>query len=98
MPVADAVAVNRNGIKTLSANSLSTFLIKGNPVFNDGSQSLLKNPPDFTVLCNWVFKHFILALQSFKVCVLVNNNLFGKLFSLLVSLTIFDERFKFMTL
>ena len=42
MPVADAVAVNRNGIKTLLANSLSTFLIKGSPVFNDGSKSLLK--------------------------------------------------------
>ena len=33
--VADAAAVNPNGIKTLLANGLSTFLIKDNPVFSD---------------------------------------------------------------
>ena len=33
-PVADAGAVNPNGIKTLLANGLSTFLIKDNPVFS----------------------------------------------------------------
>ena len=31
--VADTDANNRNGIKTLLANGLSTFFIKGNPFF-----------------------------------------------------------------
>ena len=44
--VADAVAVNPNGIKTLLAFGLSTFPIKGNPVFSNGSKSVPKNPPD----------------------------------------------------
>ena len=33
---ADAAAANLNGIKTRLANGLSTFPIKGNPVFNNG--------------------------------------------------------------
>ena len=52
------------------------------------------------ILCNWFFSNFILVdkpfektLQSFETCVLVNNNLFGKLFSLLESQTAFDESF-----
>ena len=47
------------------------------------------------------FDNFILAkellfkaLRSFETCLMVNNNLFGKLFSSLESQTIFDERFK----
>ena len=50
--VADAGAVNSNGIKTLLANGLSIFLIKGNPVFNNGPRILPKNPPDCPILCN----------------------------------------------
>ena len=34
------------------ASSLSTFIIKGNPVFSNGPISLPKNPPDFPILCN----------------------------------------------
>ena len=34
--VADGTAANPNGIKTLLANGLSTFFIKGNPVFSNG--------------------------------------------------------------
>ena len=34
--VADAAAVNPNGIKTLLANDFSTFSIKGNPIFSNG--------------------------------------------------------------
>ena len=37
---------------------------------------------------------FAKALRNFETCVLVNNNLCGKLFSSLESPTIFDERFK----
>ena len=37
---------------------------------------------------------FAKALQSLKTCVVVNNNLCGKLFLSLVSPTRFDESFK----
>ena len=95
-PVADAGAVNPNGIKTLLANGLSTFPIKGNPVFSNGPKSLPKNPPDCPILCNWVFDNFILAeelfakaLRNFQTCVLVHKNLCEKLFSSLESPTTF---------
>ena len=45
--VADATAVKPNGIKTLLANGLSAFPIKGNPGFSNGLKSLTKNHPDF---------------------------------------------------
>ena len=51
--VADAAAVNPNGIKMRLTNSLSTFSIKGNPI--NGPKNLHKNPADCPVLCNWVF-------------------------------------------
>ena len=41
----DAAAVNPNGNKTLLGNGLSTFPIKGNPVFSNGPKSLPKGPP-----------------------------------------------------
>ena len=49
--VADAVAVNADRIKTLLANGLSTFPIKGNPVFSNDPKSLPKSPPDCPMLC-----------------------------------------------
>ena len=52
MNIADVAAVNPNGIKTLLANGLSTFPIKGNPVFSNGSKSLPTNPPNCHILCN----------------------------------------------
>ena len=39
---ADAVS----GIKTLLANGLITFFIKGKPVFSNGPRSLPRNSPD----------------------------------------------------
>ena len=48
----DGAAVNPNGIKTVLANSLSTFFIEGKPVFSNGNKSLLKNPADPPSLCN----------------------------------------------
>ena len=51
MLYADAV-VNPNAIKALLASSLSTFFIKGNPVFSSGPKSLPKKPPDCPILCN----------------------------------------------
>ena len=59
--VADAAAVNPNGIKTLLANGLSTFFIKGNPVFSNGLKSLPKSPPYCPILWNRVFDSFIVA-------------------------------------
>ena len=50
--VTAAAAVNPHGIKTLLASDLSTFPIKGNPVFNSGPKSLSKNSPDCTILFN----------------------------------------------
>ena len=50
--VADAEVVNPNGIKTLLANGLSTFFLKGNPVFSIGPNILPRNPPDGLTLCN----------------------------------------------
>ena len=83
------------------ANGLSTFFVKDKPVFSDGSKSLSRNPPDCPILCNWVFENFILAeepfanaLPSFETCVLVNNNLRGKLSSSLEPPITFDENFK----
>ena len=59
------------------------------------------NSSDCHFLCNWVFDNFILAdellakaLKGLEICVLVNNNLCGKLFSSLESPTTFDEIFK----
>ena len=59
--VADAAVVNPNGIKTLLANGLSTFFIKGKPVLRNGPKSPPKNPRDCPILCNRVFDSFILA-------------------------------------
>ena len=56
---ADAAAVNSKGIKTLLANGLITFFIKGNPVFSNGPRSLPRNPPDCTILDNLVFEKSI---------------------------------------
>ena len=59
------LAVSPNGIKTLSANGLSTFFMKSNPVFSNGPKSFPKSPHDCPVLCNWVFDNFILADELF---------------------------------
>ena len=52
-------AVNPKGIKTLLANGLITFDIKGNPVFSNEPNNLLRNPPDCNILDNWVFDNLI---------------------------------------
>ena len=90
--VADAVAVNPNGIKTSLANGFNKFYIKGNPAFSNGPKSWPNNPP---ILFYWVFDNFILAdelfvkaLWSLETFVLVNNNLCRKI------PTIFDESSK----
>ena len=64
---------------------LSTFFVKDKPVFSNATKNLSKNPFNYCTLCNWGFDNFILAtelfakaLQIYEICVLVNNNLFGK--------------------
>ena len=86
------------------ANGLSTFPVKGNPVFINSFKSLPRNPPACPILCNWVFDNFILAEELFakaleslelqRTCILVNNNLWGKSLSSLESPTTFNEIFK----
>ena len=85
----------------LLANGPSTFPIKGNLVFSNSSKSLPKILPIVQFYVMEFFDYFILTeelfektLRSFETCVLVNNNLCGILFSLLESLTTFDERHK----
>ena len=97
----DSATVNPNGIKTYLANSLSIFLIKGNPVFSNRPKSLPENPPDCSILFSWVFDNFTLAdkplakaLRSFETYALVNKNLWGKPFSSLELPTTFDKIFK----
>ena len=46
---ADAAAIDLNGFKTLLANGLITFFIKGNHVFSN-RRSLPRNPPNCTIL------------------------------------------------
>ena len=58
---ADAATINANGIKAPLADGLSTFPIRGNPLFNNGPKSQPKNLPNCPILCNWVFDNFILA-------------------------------------
>ena len=41
---ADAIAANPKGIKTLLANDLIKFFIKGSPVFSNGLSSLPRKP------------------------------------------------------
>ena len=99
--VVDADAVNPNSLKTILSKGLSTFPIKGNSVFGKNPKNLPQNPPDCAFLCDWFFYYFILAEElfekawrSFGTCLLVNNNLCRKLFSLLESPTAFDVIFK----
>ena len=98
---ASAATVNPNGIKMHLVQGLIACPSKGYPDFSNGPKSLPKNPPDCPILRKWVFDYFTQAeelfaktLRSFKICVLVNNNLCRKLFSSLESPIIFVEIFK----
>ena len=97
--VADAALVNPNCIKTVLANGIRTSPIKGNPVFSNPPKSLPKNRVLFYAiefLSNFTLADELFAkvLQSFETCVLVNNNLSGKLFSSLESPKSFEDIFK----
>ena len=57
--VADLADLNLNGTKTLSANGLSTFTIKGKPDFSNSPKSLLKNPSNCIILDSWGFEKIL---------------------------------------
>ena len=63
--VTAAAAFNPVGFKTLLANGLGTFPVKGNPVQSNGPKSLPKNPSDCPILCNRAFDNFILTGEAF---------------------------------
>ena len=98
--VADTAAINPNGIKTLLANGVSIYLIKGKSVFSNSPTRLTRNPTDCPIFCNWVFDNFKLVEELFakawrrlEIYALVNSNLCGKLFSSLELTTTFDESY-----
>ena len=72
--VTDGAAFNGNSIKTTLGNGLSTFFLKGKPVFSNDPRNLPKNLPDCPILDNLVFDNFILADELFtKIPVLCIN-------------------------
>ena len=92
--VADAAAVRPN-----IPNGLITNSSKGNPDFSNDAENL-KNPT-FYILVNCAFENVISAdmwlakaLRIFATCLLVNNNLCGKLASSSELPIIFDDNFK----
>ena len=56
--VADASAVNPNGIKTLLADGLSTFSTKGKAVFSNSPKSVPRNRPDCPIFF-YLFLNFL---------------------------------------
>ena len=95
---ADATNVYQIEIITLVTNGLIKFFINDNPVFR--LRSLLRKPPDCITLDNWVFDSLRVgellakALRKFVTCLLVNNDLDGKLVSFLGLAIIFDDNLK----
>ena len=68
---ADAATVNLRRIRTLLADVSITFFINGNTVlvFSNGPSNLLKNPPGYIILDNWVFGNLISVNKQFaKAC------------------------------
>ena len=62
------------------------IFINGNPVFNNGSSNLPKNPPDCIIFDNRAFENLMStdellanALGMLETCLCVNNNSCGKL-------------------
>ena len=52
MPAADAAAVNSDCTKILLANTVSTFLTKCKPAFDNGARTPPRNPRHCTILDN----------------------------------------------
>ena len=100
---ADAATVNPKGIKTLLANGLITFFIRGNPVLKNRPKSLPRNPPDCIIFDNWVFDNLmsvnVFSAKSLRIlatCLLVNNNSLGK-FHFISSVSFFIDDFSLLS-
>ena len=65
--VANATAVNPNGIKTLVANDLSTLFNKDNPVISNGQKGLPRNPHVCTTLDSSIFDKLFAMSYSRKL-------------------------------
>ena len=85
-----------------STPEMSFSIISSPSDFENESKELIgfnKTSSNYIILYSYVFKKiydesFAKALRIFETCVLVNNNLCGKLVSSLESTTTFDEGFK----
>ena len=63
---ADAAAANPKEIKTILANGLITFDIKGNPVFSNGPSNLPRYHPDCIILMTGFFIICYLLINGLK--------------------------------
>ena len=79
----------------------STYFINDNPTFINRNIILLRNPPDCTILNNWVLDNFTSAdellakvLQSFETCLPIGGKFYGNMVLSLKSTIIFDDRSK----
>ena len=84
------------------ANDVISLIGVGKPNIWGGRPN--RNPPNYTVLDNWVFEHFILvdepfakALQDFETSVAVIDNLCGKLDSKLLQFRFFIPDFNLLS-
>ena len=76
--VADTAAVNPNGIKTLLANGVSTFFIKGKSVFGNGPESLSRNPSNCIIFYNLMLTNTKILTFLWNMSIIVSNDLCGK--------------------
>ena len=92
-------------VSTYLANDWSTFFINGKPTFCNGPGSLPRNPPDCIILDSCIFENFMLvddlfskALERLTKCLSVNNNLWGKLVSSYLMITLEPYLLHFLSL
>ena len=86
--MANAASVSLNCTKTSLANSLNLSFIKGKPVFSNGPGSLPRNPPNCTILDNWVFKNSILADELFAKALRRHENSLSVIIYVQISLIV----------
>ena len=83
--IAEAAAIIPNGAKRFFAKGIATFIYGPANLLNNDA----KNPPDWIILEIWALESFesvdillFKAFLNFVFCLVVNNNSWGKLFSL----------------
>ena len=95
--VSAAAAVNPGVFNTLLVSGVFKFFSDGKLTFINRTGSLPRNSPDCIISESSVFDNFLLAdksfakvLQKFETCLLVVNNLCGKLATQLELSIVFD--------